>query len=268
MRIGRREAGVESDRPVSTRWGSEKSVLHALSKGGRIDNRRESGSSSGKRHACEKQRQTRRRRRRCARAIESGPSFSLLSHSLSSRSRSLNTTPIPPPQPGKWGVVTGATDGIGRAYANALAKAGEIGVVFLFSTVEERPKQANGKPSSTSTSTSSTPPLSPALPVTLPFHSPGLNVALLSRTESKLTAAASEIEAKYNVQTKVVAVDFGAATAADYGRIAGVIGDLDVAVLVNNVGMSYDHAEYYDAIDDKLIDDLIAINIQATNKVS
>jgi len=38
-------------------------------------------------------------------------------------------------------------------------------------------------------------------------------------------------------------------------------------VLVNNVGLSYDHAEYYDAIDDKLIDDLIAINIQATNKV-
>ena len=96
----------------------------------------------------------------------------------------------------------------------------------------------------------------------------GLNVALLSRTESKLTAAASEIEAKYKVDTKVVAVDFGAATAADYARIAGVVGDLDVAVLVNNVGLSYDHAEYYDAIDDKLIDDLIAINIQATNKVS
>ena len=95
----------------------------------------------------------------------------------------------------------------------------------------------------------------------------GLNVALLSRTESKLTAAASEIEAKYKVDTKVVAVDFGAATAADYSRIAGVIGDLDVAVLVNQVGLSYDHAEYYDAIDDKLIDDLIAINIQATNKV-
>lgn len=39
-------------------------------------------------------------------------------------------------------------------------------------------------------------------------------------------------------------------------------------MLVNNVGLSYDHAEYYDAIDDKLIDDLIAINIQATNKAS
>ena len=126
---------------------------------------------------------------------------------------------------------------------------------FLFSIVEAKKKQTNGK----KTQPRPRPPLySTALP-----HLPGLNVALLSRTESKLTAAASEIEAKYKVDTKVVAVDFGAATAADYGRIAGVVGDLDVAVLVNNVGLSYD-----DAIDDKLIDDLIAINIQATNKAS
>lgn len=37
---------------------------------------------------------------------------------------------------------------------------------------------------------------------------------------------------------------------------------------MNNVGLSYDHAEYLDAIDDQLVDDLIQINIQATNKVS
>ena len=36
---------------------------------------------------------------------------------------------------------------------------------------------------------------------------------------------------------------------------------------MNNVGVSYPHAEYYESIDDQLIDDLIAINIQATNKV-
>ena len=41
---------------------------------------------------------------------------------------------------------------------------------------------------------------------------------------------------------------------------------LQVGVLVNNVGVSYPHAEYYEAIDDQLIDDLVNINIQATNK--
>lgn len=37
-------------------------------------------------------------------------------------------------------------------------------------------------------------------------------------------------------------------------------------MLVNNVGMSYPHAEYYDAIDEQLIDDLITMNIVSTNK--
>ena len=41
---------------------------------------------------------------------------------------------------------------------------------------------------------------------------------------------------------------------------------LEVGVLVNNVGMSYPHAEYFDAIDDKLIDNLITLNIVSTNK--
>jgi short-subunit dehydrogenase len=44
-------------------------------------------------------------------------------------------------------------------------------------------------------------------------------------------------------------------------------GAWQVGVLVNNVGLSYDHAEYLDALDDQLVDDLININIQATNKV-
>lgn len=198
-----------------------------------------------------------------ARAIESSDhlfSFQLvvflLSRSPSSLSLHSNSNS------GKWGVVTGATDGIGRAYVNALAKAGEF-FFLTFSFVEAEKKKNKQKRNSTSTPSSS----SSSSTSHSSNHFTGLNVALLSRTESKLTAAASEIEAKYKVDTKVVAVDFGAATAADYARIAGVVGDLDVAVLVNNVGLSYDHAEYYDAIDDRLIDDLIAINIQATNKV-
>ena len=59
---------------------------------------------------------------------------------------------------GKWAVITGASDGIGKEYATQLA-------------------------------------------------AKGLNVVLVSRTESKLVALAEEIESKYKVSTKVLAFD-------------------------------------------------------------
>jgi len=39
-----------------------------------------------------------------------------------------------------------------------------------------------------------------------------------------------------------------------------------VGILVNNVGMSYPHAEYFDKIPDELVDSLIQLNIVSTNK--
>ena len=61
---------------------------------------------------------------------------------------------------GKWAVVTGATDGIGKAYAEELADE-------------------------------------------------GMNVFLMSRTQSKLDEVATEIEKENNgVETKTLAVDF------------------------------------------------------------
>ncbi|KAK9918351.1 hypothetical protein WJX75_003413 [Coccomyxa subellipsoidea] len=96
----------------------------------------------------------------------------------------------------------------------------------------------------------------------------GLNVVLISRTQSKLDTAAGEIEAKYKVKTKTLAVDFGKADSATWSMLKAELAPLAVGVLVNNVGVSYPHAEYYEAIDDQLIDDLININIQATNKMT
>ncbi|KAK4028928.1 very-long-chain 3-oxoacyl-CoA reductase-B [Daphnia magna] len=95
---------------------------------------------------------------------------------------------------GSWAVVTGATDGIGRAYAEELARK-------------------------------------------------GLNIVLISRSLFKLQNVAREIETQYAVKTRVIDVDFTGGREI-YDRISAQIQDLDVGVLVNNVGMSYNYPEF------------------------
>ena len=120
---------------------------------------------------------------------------------------------------GKWAVITGATDGIGKAYAFALAQA-------------------------------------------------GLNVVLISRTQSKLDAVEAEIKKTYPVETKTVAADF---TKLDiYERIALALKDLDIGVLVNNVGMSYKYPDYITKIQniEEFSNTLLNINIQSVNRMT
>merc|ERR1711916_327552 len=104
---------------------------------------------------------------------------------------------------GEWAVVTGASDGIGKAYATEFARA-------------------------------------------------GMNVVLISRNQERLDAAAEEITGVApNATIKVIAVDLGAGKDSGiYEDIASELEGLDIGVLVNNVGMSYDHAEYYHLLDD------------------
>lgn len=87
---------------------------------------------------------------------------------------------------GEWAVVTGASEGIGRAYAFALA---------------ER----------------------------------GMNVVIISRTKANLDKVAKEIGETTGRKAKVVVADF---TREDgFGRIEDELKEMNVGVLVNNVGM-------------------------------
>lgn len=65
----------------------------------------------------------------------------------------------------------------------------------------------------------------------------GLNVVLISRTKSKLEIVADEIEKTYSVKTKIIVFDF---TKQDgYDVIATAIKDLEIGILINNVGMAH-----------------------------
>ncbi|XP_038642720.1 hydroxysteroid (20-beta) dehydrogenase 2 isoform X1 [Scyliorhinus canicula] len=96
---------------------------------------------------------------------------------------------------GEWAVVTGATAGIGKAYANELARR-------------------------------------------------GFNVVLISRSLEKLRATAEEIEQQHGKQTKIVQADFTCG-AEIYGPIEVALKDLDIGILVNNVGKSYKELPCY-----------------------
>ncbi|KAF0734935.1 hypothetical protein AaE_009106, partial [Aphanomyces astaci] len=118
---------------------------------------------------------------------------------------------------GKWAIVTGATDGIGKATALELARK-------------------------------------------------GLNIVLISRTQSKLDEVAKEITTKYNtVSVKTLSVDYSNLTDESVAAIRKVIADVgDVGVLVNNVGQSYDFPQYFHELSDESVASLVNMNIKST----
>jgi len=123
---------------------------------------------------------------------------------------------------GDWALVTGATDGIGKGFARALA-------------------------------------------------SKGLNVVLVSRTMSKLQDVAEELQSKYNVKTAVIAVDFSEPDVV-YEKISEGIKAVDgsIGLLVNNVGMGYDHPEYFLDIEDceTVTKNMVSLNVSSVLNVT
>jgi len=91
--------------------------------------------------------------------------------------------------------------------------------------------------------------------------SKGLNIVLISRNKTKLDEQAKGLESKYKIQTRSVVVDFSQQDAKMYDPVNAAIKDLDIGILVNNVGMANDHSDYYLSLTPEKIDQLIRLNI-------
>jgi len=93
----------------------------------------------------------------------------------------------------------------------------------------------------------------------------GLNVILVSRSHEKLESVAKEIEESFDVKTKILAIDFTKDKDIQE-RVEAEIKDLNIGVLINNVGVSYDHPEYFLQIENgpEKCRDIVQCNILST----
>ncbi|KAK7956470.1 uncharacterized protein PG986_005692 [Apiospora aurea] len=97
----------------------------------------------------------------------------------------------------------------------------------------------------------------------------GFNLVLVSRTQSKLQDLSKELEHKFtHIQTKILAMDFSADNDSDYERLTELVRDLDIAILVNNVGQSHSIPTPFVLTEKKELQDIITINCMGTLKVT
>lgn len=95
------------------------------------------------------------------------------------------------------------------------------------------------------------------------------NLVLVSRTESKLITLAEEITKQYpNVETKTLAMDFSRNADADYTALGSLVSELDVSVLVNNVGQSHSIPVPFAQTPASEMADIITINCTGTLRVT
>lgn len=119
---------------------------------------------------------------------------------------------------GKWAVITGASDGLGKAYAQALA-------------------------------------------------AKGMDVVLVSRSLSKLEEVAAQIKEQYGVETRVIEADLTGGSAV-HAKIAKATEELEIGVLINNAGSSYEFPDSLINVSEDVIENILKLNVAGTTGVT
>jgi len=73
----------------------------------------------------------------------------------------------------------------------------------------------------------------------------GFNVCVIARTKAKLDAVVEELRA-LGVEGQAISFDFAAATPQSWSELFAQLDKLEIAVLVNNVGVNYTFTNYFE----------------------
>jgi 17beta-estradiol 17-dehydrogenase / very-long-chain 3-oxoacyl-CoA reductase len=97
------------------------------------------------------------------------------------------------------------------------------------------------------------------------FARKGINVVLISRNQENLDATVNEIKEKSpNVEVRTLAINYANFDTESQKKVTNLLADIEVGILVNNVGISYDFTTYFHEIDDEQVNKLIALNVEST----
>jgi len=96
----------------------------------------------------------------------------------------------------------------------------------------------------------------------------GFNVLLVARNSQLLSETAIDIESRYKVSTLTHSIDFSKSSHEAYDGLASTCEGLDIGVLVNNVGKSHTMPAYLVDTPKDEISDIVAINVNATLRVT
>ncbi|SJX64896.1 related to 17-beta-hydroxysteroid dehydrogenase [Sporisorium reilianum f. sp. reilianum] len=97
----------------------------------------------------------------------------------------------------------------------------------------------------------------------------GFNILLVSRSPEKLGTVAAEVEAATSgVKTKTQAIDFALGDERQYEALEAAVKDLDVGVLVNNVGKSHNMPVTFAETAESEMEDIVEINVVSVLRVS
>ncbi len=92
----------------------------------------------------------------------------------------------------------------------------------------------------------------------------GFSIVLVSRTEEKLKQLSKEIETKYKVDTKYLAIDISSDSSNNYTELNKILYDLKITILINNVGISHSIPVTFIETEEEELRNIITVNNTST----